>query len=714
MIDLNELTEQEKISFAISIQVFPSKIVSCVLSRELQMRLYALEFVKEHLENESVEDDIDQHSERVLLARAVLQVISVALTDTREKVVTLALALLDQVVKFCLQNEIPSSVTYRSLEPIFSLMLVKASDFNNRVAQGTIDRIVMLCNCFRVTPYAILPLVFKPARSTVLYRQSQSRIDIVARLVDEFGVFNRAEGKGTPGGLEFENITEFAIPYLSHTNGEVRITARKLIIDVCKFLNKTRVGQFLSGVKPLIVESIQKELEPKKPKTLPRSSPTPSRPVTNTPKKPGQSTQQPLDDSTAGSNSGKRKQVPTSPGVNLHMDSLKSLLVEPEPSGVSKSMVKNQNALSPDEDNDSTASEENRPSVVSRTTTRPSQRRARSNSSRVINKSQQQESGHLSGSDSQNDPRSAKDRFCVFCDERSSAFTDEGLVVHYWNDCAMLANCPYCKIIIEVPTLVDHTLKDCPKRKFVKQCENCRVIMASDTFLTHMAAGCTVVPKEAVRCPLCTDILPSNDEADWKLHLLNGPGCPMNKKSHTKSQKPRPPAQASPSNLLPQVNTSQKHSSKAPISTPTSPQSSSSSSSVRTEPSIRHRGATFSSTGSTVSCTMAYMVDKNGIRQSSSTLTLPFLGPALEPSHLSQRPQYSIDNDDQHQFGSQRLAHHSPQSDFIHPLDPSPALSLRPTRPSSPWTSNPATHQAGSGSRIPKLGMSRSASSNSG
>lgn len=60
-------------------------------------------------------------------------------------------------------------------------------------------------------------------------------------------------------------------------------------------------------------------------------------------------------------------------------------------------------------------------------------------------------SGHLSGNDSQKasdtSSRSIKDRFCVFCDEKSSAFTDEGLVAHYWSDCAMLANCPNCKIV---------------------------------------------------------------------------------------------------------------------------------------------------------------------------------------------------------------------------------------------------------------------------
>ncbi|KAI1294055.1 hypothetical protein EDD11_008284 [Mortierella claussenii] len=214
-IHLHDLTEQERISFSVSLDIFSAKIVACLLSRELQHRLYALEYVKEHLENASVEDDMDQASD---------------------------------------QNEIPSSVTYRSLEPIVSLLLIKASDLNTRVAQGTINRVVMLCNYFRASPYAVLSMVFKPARSTVLYRQSLSRIEIVARLVDEFGVYDRAEGKGTPGGLDFENITEFTIPYLSHTNGEVRVATRKLIIDVCKFLNKTRVEQFLPGVKPLIIE----------------------------------------------------------------------------------------------------------------------------------------------------------------------------------------------------------------------------------------------------------------------------------------------------------------------------------------------------------------------------------------------------------------------------------------------------------------------------
>jgi hypothetical protein len=101
------------------------------------------------------------------------------------------------------------------------------------------------------------------------------------------------------------------------------------------------------------------------------------------------------------------------------------------------------------------------------------------------------------------------------------------------------------------------------------------------------------IPAGTVLCPLCRDILPSNDEADWKLHLLSGSGCPMNKKSHSRSE--RKISLHSPTRELPpQVSASHRLSYKTPISTPTSPLSSSSSSSTRYEPSVRNRGSTFS------------------------------------------------------------------------------------------------------------------------
>ncbi|KAG0037564.1 hypothetical protein BGZ82_002288 [Podila clonocystis] len=728
----DELTELERKNFSICLEVFSNKIVACLASRELQVRLYALDYVKEHLENEYDADDHEHRVDRTLLARAVFQAISVGLTDTREKVVSMALALLDQVVKFCLQNEIPHSIAHHSLEPIFSLLLVKASDLNTRVSQATLNRIVTLCNCFRTHPYSILPLVFRPARGTVMYRQSQSRIEVVARLVNEYGVYDRAAGKGTPGGLDFENITEFAIPYLSHTNGEVRVAARKLIIDVCKFLNKTRVEQFLPGVKPLIIESIQKELQPR----LPAPS-TISPSLSRTSAVNGSIDESGSGPSSASSSTTKRRQIPTPLGVNLHMDSLKSLLVQPDSpskaktsrpsqrlrsetalahqarikmplrssikatqalySGVPRTAIKKQSALSPDEGNESTGSEGSKsavpppPPMVRRTIVQP-QTRPKSG---IINSknSKQDLSGHLSGNDSQKasdtSSRSIKDRFCVFCDEKSSAFTDEGLVAHYWSDCAMLANCPNCKIIIEVPTLSDHMLKECSKRKFVKECETCQEIMAADAFLPHVAAGaCKTISESAARCPLCQIILPQSDEASWKRHLMQGGGCPGNKKG-TGSQ--RSGSHGSKPGFIPVVdtNTGRGYTTNITLS-PTSPMSSSSSSSTRMESSVRPKGSQISTTVSPASSTTSSVLERS-MHYKSATL----------PPTSSSGAQRAMSHD---YF---QLQH----QESVHPLDPVPAMALAHSTSSG----NLNAQHGGSAnvSRIPKLGSFRSTSTNS-
>lgn len=34
---------------------------------------------------------------------------------------------------------------------------------------------------------------------------------------------------------------------------------------------------------------------------------------------------------------------------------------------------------------------------------------------------------------------------CIFCGERSEAFTDEGLDLHYWRHCLMLTRCDHCR-----------------------------------------------------------------------------------------------------------------------------------------------------------------------------------------------------------------------------------------------------------------------------
>lgn len=125
----------------------------------------------------------------------------------------------------------------------------------------------------------------------------------------------------------------------------------------------------------------------------------------------------------------------------------------------------------------------------------------------------------------------------------------------------------------------------------MKQCEMCREIMPADMFLPHVAAGCqgewglvridihiltfcllilflmifilVGVPESTVRCPLCQTVISPSDEETWKQHLMEDGGCPNNKKSLPSST--RPP-QMTRSNTL-QYSTS----SSTTASTVTSP-----------------------------------------------------------------------------------------------------------------------------------------------
>jgi hypothetical protein len=60
-----QLSEQELKTYAFTLEVFSEKIVSCLINRDMSHRLYAIEYIKEHLENEYVSDEPEQAGDRV-------------------------------------------------------------------------------------------------------------------------------------------------------------------------------------------------------------------------------------------------------------------------------------------------------------------------------------------------------------------------------------------------------------------------------------------------------------------------------------------------------------------------------------------------------------------------------------------------------------------------------------------------------------------------
>lgn len=127
------------------------------------------------------------------------------------------------------------------------------------------------------------------------------------------------------------------------------------------------------------------------------------------------------------------------------------------------------------------------------------------------------------------------DNLCIFCGERSDAFTEEGLDLHYWKHCLMLTRCDHCRQVVEVSSLTEHLLTECDRKDAFGKCYRCCEAVAKEELPRHIQAkDCNPAKSEklANRCPLCHENFTPGEEA-WKAHLMGPAGCTMNlRKTH--------------------------------------------------------------------------------------------------------------------------------------------------------------------------------------
>ncbi|XP_045404646.1 centrosomal protein of 104 kDa [Lemur catta] len=137
------------------------------------------------------------------------------------------------------------------------------------------------------------------------------------------------------------------------------------------------------------------------------------------------------------------------------------------------------------------------------------------------------------------------DNLCIFCGERSDSFTEEGLDLHYWKHCLMLARCSHCKQVVEISSLTEHLLTECDKKDRFGKCYRCSEAVLKEELPRHIKIkDCNPAKSEklANRCPLCHENFTPGEEA-WKAHLMGPAGCTMNlRKTHIlqKAQAPQP------------------------------------------------------------------------------------------------------------------------------------------------------------------------------
>uniref|UniRef100_H0V6D7 Centrosomal protein of 104 kDa n=1 Tax=Cavia porcellus TaxID=10141 RepID=H0V6D7_CAVPO len=136
------------------------------------------------------------------------------------------------------------------------------------------------------------------------------------------------------------------------------------------------------------------------------------------------------------------------------------------------------------------------------------------------------------------------DNLCIFCGERSEAFTEEGLDLHYWKHCLMLTRCGHCRQVVEIASLTEHLLTECDSRDTFRRCYRCREAIPKEELPRHIQAkACSPAKSEklANRCPLCHENFAPGEEA-WKAHLMGPAGCTMNlRKTHVLSKAQAPP-----------------------------------------------------------------------------------------------------------------------------------------------------------------------------
>lgn len=136
------------------------------------------------------------------------------------------------------------------------------------------------------------------------------------------------------------------------------------------------------------------------------------------------------------------------------------------------------------------------------------------------------------------------DNLCIFCGERSEAFTEEGLDLHYWKHCLMLTRCGHCRQVVEIASLTEHLLTECDSKDTFGKCYRCSEAVPKEELPQHIKAkACNPARSEklANRCPLCHENFTPGEEA-WKVHLMSPTGCTMNlRKTHVLPKATVPP-----------------------------------------------------------------------------------------------------------------------------------------------------------------------------
>lgn len=60
---------------------------------------------------------------------------------------------------------------------------------------------------------------------------------------------------------------------------------------------------------------------------------------------------------------------------------------------------------------------------------------------------------------------------CMFCGKRDATWNEDGLDLHYWQECPLLSPCSACAQIVEIAGLPEHLLDECEHKNEYEPCD---------------------------------------------------------------------------------------------------------------------------------------------------------------------------------------------------------------------------------------------------
>jgi centrosomal protein CEP104 len=138
---------------------------------------------------------------------------------------------------------------------------------------------------------------------------------------------------------------------------------------------------------------------------------------------------------------------------------------------------------------------------------------------------------------------------CMFCGKRDKSWDEDGLDLHFWNECPLLSPCNACAQIVEIAGLPEHLLDECEHKSSFVACDTtgnsilcifgdlvvnlccfAGLAIRKDEFEAWQTSpNCVAPPDNCMYCPLCMASVEDTDDA-WRQHLLYG--CPKNGRSY--------------------------------------------------------------------------------------------------------------------------------------------------------------------------------------